>query len=224
MKDIYKWILLAVSSALAIYLVLSALYAPEQELNLLTSSPISSRRQQANWKTYQNQSYDFEIKYPKIYILDLGASPTYYVGEYFLGGGKNIVTIELWPAVTYAGTNFLDAFVTISVGNKGMSETSCKKAQRLGVGQNITLSETRMINDLTFYGGELEGAVAGTWAKGRVYHAYVDNTCYEVSLNLFQGKLDNKQLDTVKQVDESKVFSKLEAVLTTFRLISSAKQ
>ncbi len=222
MKDIYKWIALGLAAALASYLILTALYAPDQDVSVITSPPMSGKRQTANWKTYANSTYGFEIKYPKIYILDQGVSPTYYVGEYFTSGGKNIVTIEFWPSAIYAGTNYLDAFITISVGNTGMPEEACQKAQRLGSGQSINLTEARVINNITFNGGELEGAAAGTYAKSRVYHAMINKRCYEVSLNLFQGKIDKNQSSTVKQVNEQEVFSKLEAVFNTFKLVSSA--
>ncbi len=222
MKDIYKWITLGLAAVLASYLILAALYAPEQNINLLNSQPVSGKRQTANWRTYSNTDYGFTIKYPKIYILDQGVSPVYYVGEYFQGGGKNVVTIEFWPSAIYADTNYLDAFITVSVGNAGISETACKIAQRLGSGQSINLTEARVTNDITFNGGELEGAAAGTYAKSKVYHAMINNRCYEVSLNLFQGKIDKNQSSPVKQVNEQEIFSKLEAVLNTFKLASSA--
>lgn len=221
-KDIYKWIILIIAAAFASYLILAALYQPDQDINLLSSQPVSGRRQTANWKTYSNANYSFEIKYPKIYILDQGVSPVYYVGEYFTSGGKNIVTIEFWPSAVYAGTNYLDAFVTISVGDQGMSAENCLKAQRLGGGQSIDLTKERQIGGISFYSGELEGAAAGTYAKSRIYHAMIDNRCYEASLNLFQGKIGPEQAEAVKQVDEKNVFNKLEAVLNTFYQKSSS--
>jgi hypothetical protein len=174
---------------------------------------------QTQWKNYKNTQYGFEIFYPPQYSFNEGASQRFNVGEFFVGSGQNIATISL-PENSYPGTNYFDAFLTISVSPAGISEASCRQAQREGDSQITNLTNPETINNVTFYRGQTSGAAAGTLAQSRIYHAFVVDKCHEVTLNLFEGNIGNYPADSVSQVDENDVFSKLEAVLKTIKITS----
>jgi len=168
-------------------------------------------------KTYTNDQYKFEISYPPPYPLNQGGSPRYNVGEFFVGQGQNIVTISL-PENSYPGTNFYDAFLTISVSQAGVTEASCRQAQSEGDTQIISLSNRDTINNVTFYQGSSGGAAAGTLSKNRIYHAFVVDKCYEATLNLFEGNIGNYPAGSVRQFDENDVYSKLETIFRTLKI------
>jgi len=181
------------------------------------TQPSGNQDQLVDWKTYRNQQYKFEIKYPQNFLFNEGGSPMFAVGEFFVGTGTNLVTISLFDD-SYSGTNYVDAFITLSVGDK-ISEAYCSKAQNEGSTEIIDLFKSKTIDNLQFYRGEADGAAAGTFVKDVIYHAFYNNDCYEATLNLFQGNIGNYPEGTVTQVNETEVFNRLESVLATFKVI-----
>jgi len=173
----------------------------------------------ADWKNYKNQQFGFEIFYAPQYPLNQGASQRFNVSEFFVGQGDNIVTISL-PKNSYPGTNYYDGFLTVSAQLQS-SEASCRQAQEEGNTQIINLSPYKTISGLEFFSGESNGAAAGTLAKNKIYHAFINNTCYEITLNLFEGNIGNYPAGAVSQIDEADVFSKIEAVMVTFKITGS---
>lgn len=172
-----------------------------------------------DWKKYQSNIYGFEIMYSPQYLHNEGASQNYNVGEFFVGNGENIVTISL-PKTFYPGTNYFQGFLTVSAQPQGL-QSSCKLAQRDGDTDIISLIPYKKLSGLEFFSGETNGAAAGTFVINRIYHAFTNNTCYEVTLNLFEGNIGNYPQGTVSQVDEIDVFSRLEAVMATFKIIGT---
>jgi hypothetical protein len=177
--------------------------------------------------TYKNAQYNFEISYPPHFPENDGGSTNYNVGEFLVGPGTNVVTISL-PKDSYPGTNFYDAFLTISVSSPGVTEATCRQAQREGDTQILNLTNTDIVNNVKFYQGSTGGAAAGTLSKDRIYHASIVDRCYEVSLNLFEGNIGNYPAGSVKQFDENDAYSKLETIFRTFKInipsVSETKQ
>jgi len=169
-------------------------------------------------KTYKNQPYGFIISYSPPYTQNEGASQNYNVGEFFVGKGESVVTISLSKNL-YPGTNFYDGFLTISVSTS-TNESECWKAQREGDSNMVQLAESKTINGLKFWRGKTSGAAAGTLAESVIYHAFSNDVCYEITLNEFEGNIANYPEGAASQVDKSNVFSKLEAVLDTFKVES----
>lgn len=174
-------------------------------------------------QTYRSSQYGFSIGYPQDYNFYNGEDPHYTVGEFFVGVGKPIVTIEL-PKNSYPDTNYYDSFLVLSVAIKDVPDLSvenCNKAQRQGDTEIVELSDTKTINGQVFYRGEADGAAAGTLVKTRIYHSAYNNSCYEATLNIVEGNIDNFPQGTVHQFDEQDVWNKLEAVLGTISFNST---
>jgi hypothetical protein len=182
-----------------------------------SAQPPGNQDQSADWKTYQNQQYKFEIKYPQDFLFNEGGSLMFAVGEFFVGSGTNLVTIGL-PKDSYPGTNYVDAFINLSVGDK-ISEAYCSKVQHEGTTEIVDLVKSKTIDNFRFYRGEADGAAAGTYVKDVIYHAFYNNDCYEATLNIFQGNIGNYPEGTVTQVNEAEILNKLESILATFKVI-----
>ncbi len=172
-----------------------------------------------DWKNYKNQQFGFEIFYAPQYPLNEGANQRFNVGEFFVGQGENIITISL-PENSYPGTNYFDGFLTVSAQLQS-SESLCRQAQEEGNTQIMNLNPSKTISGLEFFGGQSSGAAAGTFAKNKIYHTFKNSACYEITLNLFQGNIGNYPAGAVSQIDEADVFSKLEAVMATFKITGS---
>ncbi len=145
----------------------------------------------------------------------------YNVGEFFVGTGENVVTIGL-PQNSYPGTNFFDGFLTVSVA-PGILEDLCKQGQIEGDGAPIIMAESKTINGLKYWRGKSNGVAAGTFGESIIYHAFSGGTCYEITLNEFEGNIGNYPEGTVTQVDKNDVYFKLESVLNTFKLTPAKK-
>lgn len=175
------------------------------------------------WKKYENQNFGFEISFSPDYLFNEGANSRYNVGEFFIGSGQGIATVGL-PEELYSGTNYFDAFLVVSVANEIMADSACRKIQREGDEQVSDLASSKIINGIMFYRGEMQGAAAGTFSQNVIYHAFANNICYEITLNLFQGNIGNYPEGTVEQIDENNIFGKLEAIFSTFKIIKRNPQ
>ncbi len=168
----------------------------------------------ADWQTYTDSDFAFSLQYPQAYAINQGGNNSHNAGEFFQGRGVQVVTISI-PKDDYQGTNFFDGFLTIATQQTQATADRCQTMQNDGSTEVIAMPDTKVVNGLTFNRGETSGAAAGTMAKDIVYHGYTNGICYEASLNLFQGNIDNYTEGAVEQVDEAEVFAKLQAVLET---------
>lgn len=178
-------------------------------------APVVSQENET--QTYRNGTYGFSLNYPQNYSFFNGEGPLYTIGEFFVGVGKPLITIEL-PQNSYPNTNYYDSFLTVSVATKDVPDLSvenCTKAQREGDTQIVDLTSTQTINGLSFYTGEADGAAAGTLVKTKIFHTVNNNTCFEATLSIVEGNIANFPQGTVTQFDEQDVWNKLQIVLNT---------
>jgi len=183
----------------------------------LNKAKTSTPAQNNGLQIYRNNTHGFSIGYAKNYSFYNGEDPYFTVGEFFVGVGAPIATIEL-PTNSYPNTNYYDSFLMLSAATKDVPDLSvenCTKAQRQEDTQIVGLSDTKTINGRVFYRGEADGAAAGTLVKTRIYHTVFNNTCFEASLSIVEGNIDNYPQGTVHQFDEQDVWDKLETVLST---------
>lgn len=213
MKKIILIIIILIVAAGGLYFLFLRQPANEQPPNSQTNDKSGIP---ADWKNYKNQQFGFEIFYAPQYPLSEGASQKFNVGEFFVGQGENIATISL-PENSYPGTNYYDGFLTVSAQLQS-SEFLCKQAQRERDTQMMNLNPYKIINGLEFSSGQSSGAAAGTLAKNKIYRAFINSACYEITLNLFEGNIGNYPAGAVSQVDEADIFSKLETVMSTFKI------
>jgi len=188
----------------------------------------------SDWKTYQEKPFQdlqphkpwkFEFKYPKEFVLKQGDHLDFPSGSFLKahrsGAGvwsAKVAISVILPQSAYPSTNFQSAWVTIAYDPDIANLPNCQELERNQIVEKMT--ESQVINEVTWYKGMTGGAALGTAIKSKVYHTLHNDMCYEVSLHLATTNIGNLDpaLD-IKPVDESEVWSKLESVLSTFRFL-----
>jgi len=175
--------------------------------------PVSQQDLSA-WQTYRNSTYGISVKYPADYIFYNGQGQSFVMDEFFVGIGKPLFTIEL-PENSYPGTNYYGAFFMLSVGQEEGSAANCNKSQRSGTTDIVDLTGTQNINGINFFLGEADGATTEASVQTKIYHTVSNNICYEATLTIVSGNLDNNLQSTAKKFNEEDAWNKLKDVLGT---------
>ncbi|MFH0852195.1 MAG: hypothetical protein V1845_01125 [bacterium] len=154
-----------------------------------------------NLQTYKNGTDNFQFQYPaEFYFVE----PT---GYSFLE--NPLVQIQA-DATNFPGTNLGD--YAFSVSNQ-YNFPDCLKSEN----DKVALTETQVINGVTFYKDTTTGAAAGNLYDSQVYRTVRNNWCYELNLTVHTGNIGNYPEGTVKEVDKNKVFDALNQILVTFK-------
>jgi hypothetical protein len=170
-----------------------------------------------NYHRVGGVSFDF----PKHYDLREGDLPDMDRGLGYLGkipmefappGGVRLVTIEV-PRTAHPGTDFVNAFLTVSV-LPNVSESQCSEfSPALEDGDQLL---TRKIDGVTFHGRK-ESAVASMHQYSGTYlHGYTEESCYEVGYGIATDGYG--AMDGVKKVNNQAIFQKLEKILYAIRI------
>lgn len=188
----------------------------------------------ADWKTYQakpfqdsqpHKPWGFEFKYPKEFVLNPSDHPDFPTGSFLKahrsGVGVwsvNVAVSVALPQSAYSGTNFQGAWLTVAYDPDIANLQNCQELERNEVVEKM--SESQIINGVTWYKEITGGAVLGTAVESRVYHTFHNDMCYEMALHLSTTNIANfdPALGT-KEVDESEVWAKLENILSTLKFL-----
>ena len=193
----------------------------------------------ADWKTYQNipfqdlsnhKPWGYGFKYPQEFILKSGDHSDYPTGSflkmYQSGSGiqspqspRVIISIKLL-ASAYPNTNFQSAWLTVSYDPDIVSNLlDCQELKRNGIVKKMT--DSQVINEVTWYKGITSGAAAGTTVESKVYHTLYNDMCYEVALHLSTANIGNFDPALgIKAINKNEVWAKLEGILSTFKFIN----
>jgi len=194
----------------------------------------SAEDEAADWKTYQEKPFQdlqphkpwkFEFKYPKEFVLKQGDHLDFPSGSFLkahrsgagVSSAKVAISVIL-PQSVYPGTNFQSAWVTIAYDPDIANLPNCQELERNQIVEKMT--ESQVINGVTWYKGITGSAALGTAIKSKVYHTLHNNMCYEVSLHLATTNIGNFDPALgIKPVDESEVWAKLESIFSTFKFL-----
>jgi hypothetical protein len=168
---------------------------------------------------YSDPKYGVSFQYPQGYVLKtgdlgdhdtgigyLGRTPMEFVGK----GGVRIVTVEP-PVDSYPGTDYVNAFFTVSIDTH-LSKGECEKfADDPLAARNLQAVKT--ISGIEFHGARVGFGGAGHQFGGVYYHGFSRGVCYEIAYGLATAGYG--AVDGMKQIDNGKVFSILEEVLST---------
>jgi hypothetical protein len=191
---------------LTIAAIVSSIYNWQVSHIYIPGAPIH-QDSTANWKSYNMNG--FEIKTPQNYDFSTSASNSF---ENYLGSkGKALVRISM-PKDSYPKTNFSEGYITVASAN--ISESACKKYSD---GQLKSMDQLEMINGINFNKTEFQGAAAGNYYQTRLYHAFRNASCFEISVTLHTTNIGNYEPGTVTEVNSNDAWNKLSAVLKTFR-------
>jgi hypothetical protein len=173
---------------------------------------------------YKNDTYGVSFQYPRRYALKtgdeaivdwFGAQPA---GMNFVdGGGMAVAAVEL-PRGLYPGTDYRDAFFTVSV-NRNLSEAQCAQ---FAVVDSSDSDEEPIAPSTVHFGGQVYSQTSAFDGKafeqayGHYYHVYNNGACYEMALGLETAGYG--AVDGIAPVDRDEVFHKLEGMLSSVRL------
>ena len=179
------------------------------------SSPSTSVSAQLQ---YSDPKYGVSFQYPQGYDLKVGDLGDHDTGLGYLGptpmefvrsGGVRIVTVEP-PADSYPGTDYVNAFFTVSVDSH-LSKGECEEFADSPATRK--LQAVKKISGIEFHGARVGFVGAGHQFGGVYYHGFTRGSCYELAYGLATAGYG--AVDGMKQVDNGEVFSILEKVLST---------
>jgi hypothetical protein len=154
--------------------------------------------------TYRYEPYGFEFQYSS----DLNfTQPTYANLD------EKIVELKL-PASAYPGTNFADAAFSVSAQSMA-SENMCRTNENFAnIAAFVRVAD---INGAVVYRAEASDAAAGNRYESRVFRTYRDSRCFELLETIHTGNIGNYPEGSVKEVDRSPIWAKLDMMLNSFK-------
>jgi hypothetical protein len=178
---------------------------------------------------YKNDVYGVSFQYPRRYALKTGDEAiidwfgSQPVGMNFVdGSGVSVAAVEL-PRGLYPGTDYRDAFFTVSV-NRNLSEAQCSQ---FAVVDRSDSDEEPVAPATVNFGGQVYSQTSAFDGKafeqayGRYYHVYNNGACYEMALGLETAGYG--AVEGITPVDRDEVFHKLEGMLASVRLRAEEK-
>ena len=184
------------------------IFSYNKELSVLVA-------ERANWKTYRNEDYGFEIKYPKDVTLSIGEEANKGFTEN-LADGETLVKINLSDS-EYKDTNFREAFLSVNVNENEEALSKCFINQ-LFASQEGRFVE-KEIDGITFY--------RDTWSEGATGHRYFitiyrtihQEKCYELLQAVHSVNPGMFLPKVVPEFNQEKVSQTLNQILSTFRFL-----
>ena len=170
---------------------------------------------------FDDDVYGVSFDFPKNYDLHEGDLPDMDRGLGYLGkipmefsapGGVRLATIEV-PRGAHPGTDFVNAFLTVSVF-PNVSAAQC--AEFGSVEGDGAPWLTHKIDGIEFH-GRRESAIASMHQYSGTYlHGYAEESCYEIGYGIATAGFG--AMDGVKKVNNQAVLQKLEKVLDTITI------
>ncbi len=165
--------------------------------------------------------YGVSFDFPKHYDLREGELPDMDRGLGYLGkipmefappGGVRLVTIEV-PRTAHPGTDFVNAFLTVSV-LPNVSDSQCSEfSSAFDYGDQQL---TKKIDGVTFHGRTETSAASMHQYSGTYLHGYAEESCYEIGYGIVTAGYG--AMDGVKKVNNHAVLQRLEKILDTMTI------
>ena len=165
---------------------------------------------------FDDDVYGISLDFPKHYDLREGELPDMDRGLGYLGkipmefaapGGVRLVTIEV-PRTAHPGTDFVNAFLTVSV-LPNVSESQCGEFSAAFDYGDQQL--TKKIDGVTFHGRTESSAASMHQYSGTYLHGYAEESCYEIGYGIVTAGFG--AMDGVKKVNNQGVLQKLERII-----------
>jgi hypothetical protein len=170
---------------------------------------------------FDDDVYGVSLDFPKNYDLHEGDLPDMDRGLGYLGeipmefstdGGVRLATIEI-PRGAYPGTDFLNAFVTVSV-LPNTNPIECRGFQEFDPRNSISI--TRTIDGIEFSGNkEVTGANLHHFS-GIYLHGYKEESCYEIGYGVATAGYG--AVKGIRKVNELPIQQKLEKIVDSISI------
>ena len=170
---------------------------------------------------FDDDVYGVSFDFPKNYDLHEGDLPDMDRGLGYLGkipmefstpGGVRLATIEV-PRGAHPGTDFVNAFLTVSVFP---NVTAAQCAEFGSLEGDGTPWLTRKIYGIEFHGRKETAAASMHQYSGTYLHGYSEESCYEIGYGIATAGYG--AMDGVKKVNNQAALQKLEKILDTITI------
>jgi len=170
---------------------------------------------------FDDEVYGVSFDFPKNYDLREGDLPDMDRGLGYLGkipmefstpGGVRLATIEV-PRGAHPGTDFVNAFLTVSV-LPNVTEAQCAEfASAEGDG---TPWLNRKIDGIEFHGRKETAAASMHQYSGTYLRGYTEESCYEIGYGIATAGYG--AMDGIKKVNNQAALQKLERILDNINI------
>ena len=127
--------------------------------------------------------------------------------EFSTPGGVRLATIEV-PRGAHPGTDFVNAFLTVSV-LPNVTEAQC--AEFASAESDGTPWLNRKIDGIEFHGRRENAAASMHQYSGTYLHGYAEESCYEIGYGIATAGYG--AMDGIKKVNNQAALQKLERIL-----------
>jgi hypothetical protein len=181
------------------------------QFKTLATMPLSGWADTTDWKTYEDEEYGFQIKYPDDFIR------TEHAYELVVSGAVVTFAPSFDPSIdrTGAKTNLHDFSVTI-----GVTDAPVVVSQQEGACS--AYAHERRLNGLRRVGGIRfarycfsEGAVGNRYEK-LSYRTACGDTCYEIALFVHYGNPYCYSPGAIKIFDPTAILRLFDTMVSTF--------
>jgi len=170
---------------------------------------------------FDDEVYGVSFDFPKNYDLREGDLPDMDRGLGYLGkipmefstpGGVRLATIEV-PRGAHPGTDFVNAFLTVSV-LPNVTEAQC--AEFASAESDGTPWLARRIDGIEFHGRKETAAASMHQYSGTYLHGYAEESCYEIGYGIATAGYG--AMDGIKKVNNQATLQKLERILDNINI------
>jgi len=188
-----------------------------------TLTPSPTPDEIANWGTYQNGEYGFEIKYPSDFEKAVWEN---FEFSNISGDFKGFLLVQLKIPSSFLESKFYFPDIRIEVDDKNVCD---KLDQFPEVNEDLTTKEPLTIGNITFAKREKENTNPGVSYDKIIYYTINNNKCYSITLFNIISTSSIESLGNQDEIikeknkilgDKKKLISFLEQkILTTFKFL-----
>jgi hypothetical protein len=160
----------------------------------------------------KNTTYGFTFQYGSEFVVRPEVKSDSIDEAFFIAVGKPLHALALGQNV-FPKSNLGQAFLTIATSDEIKKESECKQFSEDSNPKPLT--GTLTINGVTWYTGNVIGAAAGTQVRTKIYHAFKNNRCFEISTRTFISNIANYEPGAVTAVDESAIQKKFDTIINS---------
>jgi hypothetical protein len=171
---------------------------------------------------FEDDVYGVAFDTPKGYVLKEGDLPEMDLGLGYLGslpmefaepGGVRVATVEV-PRNAYPGTDFVNAFLTVSA----FPNTTQESCARFRPASPYAEPPLRVkLGGIEFAGIPNSESASMHQYTGKYFHGFAEGTCYEVGYGIVTA--DATSQDGLKKVNNQAVLHRLENILNTIQIV-----
>jgi hypothetical protein len=204
--------------------------APNLSAHVLSGRQLTIEKRAQRQETlhhFDDDVYGVSFDFPKSYDLREGDLPDMDRGLGYLGkipmefsapGGVRLATVEV-PRSAHAGTDFANAFFTVSVLP---NVTAAQCAEFGSVEGDGAPWLSRKIDGVEFRGRKESAAASMHQYSGTYWHGYAEESCYEIGYGIATAGYG--AMDGVKKVNNQAVLQKLEKILDSLTINPSQNE